>query len=827
MKYHFLIFILLSFGLTTYSQRPASSYGGGRGAASSIKGKVTGKLIDNNSKEGLGFASVALVDTVKRRTINGTITDEDGRFKLSNVPIGEYELRISFVGYESKSISVILSNKKPDVNLAEISMVANLKELDEVVIEGERELVENKIDKIVYNAERDVANAGGDASDVLRRAPLLSVDLEGNVSLRGSQNVQILVNGKPSSMFAGSPGDALRAIPADQIKSVEVITSPSAKYDGEGTAGIINIITKKSNVEGFTGNINLSAGNLSNRGVVGITAGKGRFGFNANGSAFYSVPRDGSTTFLRRDDLGTETRLLTEDGDNVSDRLGFFATAGAFYDFNAFHSISSSFRLRGFTSDRENDIVGEFSDPINMVDQNYRRVTDTENLFSGYEWSLDYTFKVPEQKGREVAISYKIDGNVQDQDFRIGQEDLVGEDPDLLRNERSLNDGNNTEITYQADYTHPVNDNFKVETGAKMILRNVTSDFRNEEFNIIDEERTDFLDYDQNVYAAYASTNIKIGKNYGLIAGARYEFTEIAGQFRDDDNNPFKNDYENILPSIIFNRKFGRTTSAKVSYSRRIQRPSLRVINPFEDRLNNRDVRAGNPALEPELTDQYEFSYNTYVKKVSINIALFYRRTTDIIESVLLVDDDGVGRTTFQNVGTANSIGTNIFTSATLFKIWTLRGGINLFTYDGTGTIDGQRVSNQALLWNGNLNSNIKLKKDWVIDMFGFYRAPRQTLQGVNPSFSIFSMGIRKQIWEKRGSIGIRIVEPFFPNKSFGSELSGDTFFQESEVLIPFRSFGINFSYKFGKLDFKQRQRRSKIRNDDVERGGSDSQGQF
>ncbi|MEM9859463.1 MAG: TonB-dependent receptor [Bacteroidota bacterium] len=816
-----------TIALYTFGQRPASSYGG-RGQASSIKGKVTGKLINGTTKESLSFASVALVDTVKRRTINGTITEEDGRFKLSNVPVGSYQLKISFVGYESKSIAVTLSNKKPDVSLEEIKMVSNLKQLDEVVIEGERELVENKIDKIVYNAERDVANAGGDASDVLRRAPLLSVDLEGNVSLRGSQNVQILVNGKPSSMFAGSPGDALRAIPADQIKSVEVITSPSAKYDGEGTAGIINIITKKSNVEGFTGNVNLSAGNLSNRGVVGITAGKGRFGFNANGSAYYSVPRDGSTSFLRRDNLGTETRLLAEEGDNISDRLGFFATAGAFYDFNAFHSVSSSFRLRGFTSDRENDILGEFSDPTNNLNQNYRRITDTENLFSGYEWSLDYTFKVPEQKGREVAISYKIDGNVQDQDFRISQNDLaISDDPALLRNERSLNDGDNTEITYQADYTHPVNENFKIESGAKMVLRNVTSDFRNEEFNIVDEERTDFLDYDQNVYAAYASTNIKIGKNYGLIAGARYEFTEIAGRFRDDDNAPFKNDYENILPSITFNRKFGRTTSAKISYSRRIQRPSLRVINPFEDRLNNRNVSAGNPALDPELTDQYEFSYNTYVKKVSINVALFYRRTTDIIESVLLVDDEGVGRTTFQNVGSANSIGTNIFTSATLFKIWTLRGGVNLFTYDGTGIIDGQRVTNQALLWNGNVNSNIKLKKDWVIDLFGFYRAPRQTLQGINPSFSIFSMGIRKQIWEKRGSIGLRIVEPFFPNKSFGSELVGDTFFQESEVLIPFRSFGINFSYKFGKLDFKQRQRRSKIRNDDVERSGGDGQGQF
>ena len=322
---NFLPLVLLLISGNLFAQRPANTY---RASAPSIKGKVTGRLIDAESNEPLAFASVAIYDPKKNKAINGTITGDDGRFKLTNIPLGSYELQISFVGYDQKTLPVQLTPKNPDLNLNTIQMSGNLQQLEEVVVQGERELIETKIDKIVYNAEQDVANDGGDASDVLRRAPLLSVDLEGNVSLRGSQNVQILVNGKPSTMFAGNPGDALRAIPADQIKSVEVITSPSAKYDGEGTAGIINIITKKSNAEGFTGNVNLSVGNLSNRAVAGITAGKGRFGLNANGSAYYRIPQVGSTRLLRRDIIDDETRLLTEDGDNESDRLGFLPRPG-------------------------------------------------------------------------------------------------------------------------------------------------------------------------------------------------------------------------------------------------------------------------------------------------------------------------------------------------------------------------------------------------------------------------------------------------------------------------------------------------------------------
>ncbi len=827
MKKLFISFLFLSFVISALGQRPGGY--GGASTGSQIKGKISGQLIDGNTNEPVAYASVVVKQGDKQ--INGTITGDDGTFKIQDLNIGKYTILISFVGYETQQVETELTLKNPDSNLGTIKLAGGFQQLDEVIVEGEKELVENKIDKIVYNAENDVSNKGGDASDVLRRAPLLNVDVEGNVSLRGSQNVQILVNGKPSSMFAGNPGDALKSIPADNIKSVEVITTPSAKYDGEGTAGIINIITKKSTPEGFAGSIDASVGNLNNRGVLNINAGRGRFGFNTSASAFYSPERKGSFDFYREDIINDQSRILKEEGPNYSDRLGFFGTASAFYDFNAFHSFSTSFRLRGFTSDRVNKVNGSFTDPVNNLNQSYLRNTENESLFSGYEWSLDYIYKFPEKKGQELSLSYKIDGNVQDQEFAITQNDNVGSDASLFQNERNINDGDNRENTIQADYVHPFGDKVKLEMGTKAILRDVTSDFKFEELNTstnnyeIDPNRTDVFDYTQNVVAGYMASTLQLGAKYGVNAGIRYEYTEIEGDFEVQDS-PFRNDYYNWLPSVTVSRKLGKMNTIKASYSQRIQRPSLRVINPYIQINGNRNQSFGNPTLDPEITDQYEVSYSTFVKAFSINASLFYRKTSEIIESFLTVDPEGLSTTTFRNIGQSESYGVNFYSSVTVLKIVTLRGGLNVYTYNGQGTVDGQRLTRDVVVWDGNLNGNIKLKRDWRIDLFGFYRAPRQTLQGTNPSFSLFTMGINKEINDKL-SLGIRLVEPFFATKNFGSELEGSNFRQVTNTDVPFRSFGINVTYKFGKLDFNQRQRRSKINNQDQNNDEGGQQQQF
>ena len=829
-----LLFTFFSCLLLISHSTLAQQWGGGgkRGPQGpSITGKVSGTLVDAETGEPVPFASVVLHNIATDKDQNGTLTEQDGSFKLSEVPNGKYQLLISFVGYDKLEQEIEVTLKSPDVSLGTLQFTPGVQALDEVVVEGEKEIIENKIDRIVYNAETDVANTGGNAADVLRRTPLLSVDLEGNVSLRGNNNVQILINGKPSTMFASNPGEALNSIPSDQIKSVEVITSPSAKYDGEGSAGIINIITKKKSIEGVTGNADLSVGTRQNNGSVGLNVSKGRFGFNLGGNSYYSWPRNGTSYLYREEDVaGGEQRIFLESGTNRGDRLGFFGNVGAFYDFNAFNSLVVNGRLRGFSSDRTASVTGSFDDPTAGINQDYLRNDSNESLFSGYELSFDFVHKFPGQKDRELITAYKVDGNIQNRDNFILQEDLEGNDPALFRDERNFNDGDNTEQTIQLDYVHPISDKVKLETGGKGVLRDVSSDYLYEFFDltagefVTDVNRTDIFKYDQDVLAGYISTTAEITDKWGLIAGVRYEYTSIAGDFNSDNNLAFSNDYDNWLPSVTLSRKLKNYQSMKLSYNKRIQRPSLFYINPYRDISNARNISFGNPDLEPEITQQTELTFTFFIKKVMLNTSVFYRHTGDIIESFLTVDDDGVSLTTYQNIGTNNSVGTNVFSSATLFKVWTLRGGFNLYTYDASGTINGVSLSRTALLFSGNINSSVKLGKDWTIDLFGFYRAPRQSLQGTNPSFSIMGMGLKKNLWEKRGYIGLRIIEPFFENKSFGSELQGTGFYQESDYTIAFRSFGINFGYRFGKLGDKSKERKSRIRNNDLK--GDDDQGQ-
>ncbi|MFT6966848.1 MAG: ferric enterobactin receptor, partial [Marivirga sp.] len=744
--------------------------------------------------------------------------------------LGTYSLEVSFVGYGTYTQVIELTPKSPDVDLSQVILATDTDQLDEVIVAGQRQTIENKIDRIVYNAEQDVANAGGDASDVLRRTPLLSVDQDGNVSLRGSQNIQILINGKPSSMFGSSPGDALKLIPADQIKSVEVITSPSAKYDGEGTAGIINIITKKQTPQGFAGNVNATVGTRINREVVGVNAGVGRFGLSVNGSSFQSWPQTAITDFFQEStDAEGNTNTLKQFGGTESYRIGYFGNASAFYDFNAFHSLSTSVRLRGFNSSNAGiNTVENYENEL--LTNTYDRFTDTESQNAGYEWSLDYVMKFAEQEGRELSASYKIDGNINDQQFLIKQdEDALANAYEVARND---NDGNNRENTIQIDYTHPMGEKFKVETGAKSILRDITSDFAYsflaEGGNTYQQQanRTDIFNYNQDVFAAYISTQTNITKKLGLIAGIRYEFTDISGDFNIDQENNFDGDsleYDNWLPSIILSQRFGKTSSVKIAYNRRISRPSLRNVNPYIQIGNVGNISFGNPSLGPEVSDNFELGYNTFAKGTSINISTFYNRTTNVIQSITQ-REGGQAVTQFDNIGTQDNIGANLFVSTTFFKIWTIRGGVNANYVMAEGLINGQLRTNDALLLSGNINSNLTLPGNITVDMFGFARPRQQTLQGFSPGFSIFGLGAKKEIWDKRGTIGISMIEPFKKRKPFVSEARNENFYQKNVFEIPFRSFGINFSYKFGKLDYKQKQRRSKINNDDQQSDGDQGQ---
>ena len=402
---------------------------------------------------------------------------------------------------------------------------------------------------------------------------MLSVDLEGNVSLRGSQNVRILINGKPSGIFANSVADALKLIPADEIKKVEVITSPSAKYDGEGSGGIINIITKRKGVEGFSGSVSTAVGTRQNNAVVSLSASRGRFGINGSASTYYSWPRSGTLSFDSEQTESGFTNILEQAGETETSRLGFNGKFGAYYDINAYNSINSNISFNGFTSTSDGETNTTNILPSINFSETYARTTQADALFSGFDWTTDYK-KTYDKKDQELVIAYQLSENTNDRNSDLDQNESFAF---AQISEENVNDGKNIEHTIQLDYTHPFSKKVKMEVGAKTVIRDIKSDFSSKNLltNEFTDNRTDVFNYDQDVIAGYLSFNAELTKKYSLTAGARYEHTTYGGNFDSGEVQEFSDDYDNFLPSIILSRKLKGFSSIKVSYNKRIQRPSL------------------------------------------------------------------------------------------------------------------------------------------------------------------------------------------------------------------------------------------------------------
>jgi len=793
----------------SYAQWPGMGGGGGK----SIKGKITGQLVDSLTNLPVSYATLVLKNHGASREKDGVLTDEDGKFKFDS-KTGEYDIYISFLGYEDKKLdSVALTLKKPDNDLGNIFMMPSNYVLDQVEVTDKRSLIENRPDKIVYNVEQDATVAGGDATDVLRKVPMLTVDLEGNVSLRGSSNVRILVNGKPSGMFANNVADALKMFPADQIKKVEVITSPSAKYDGEGSAGIINIITKRDNIEGIAGSINASVGIRQNSLFASLNGGKGRLGISSNASLFYSNPADGNTLFQRTNDDGTITSFNT--GVQTTSRLGSNASISAFYDINAYNAFNSSFTLRGFGFDVDGTGEGYFVEPLSMMVDSFTRTNKGDNYFGGFDWTFDYTRTFEDKKDQELVIATQISKGDNDQDFNVSETHELDILSFLNRdNAQVFNDGDNLETTFQIDYTQPMPKSFKLETGAKMVLRDITSDYITTN-RAADPLFTNVFNYGQDVSAGYASLSFVVAKKYSFITGVRFEHTAIDGDWENNDDTlePFENSYSNWLPNITVSRSLPNFRTLKLSYTRRIQRPTLYYINPFN---NNSDVfnrTIGNAQLEPELVDQIELGYNTSIFGATVFATAYYKITSDVIEQTLGVDN-GISINSFANVGQNNSLGLNFFTQKTVNK-FTIRGGGNVYSYDATGTVNGENLEAKDFLYSLFFGGDYAFTGTLKADYFGYFSSPQRTLQGENPSFWIYGAGFRKEF--KAWSIGMNVIDPFNANKAFNSDIDGNGFRQITEFTIPFRSIGINVRYKFGKVDFKKR--KSKVKNSDQKAG--------
>lgn len=834
-RYVFTLSFGALFGLSHgYAQVPTDSLSVQPVAADSTQPAapknpvVTGFLVDSTGGKPVEFASVALFNRSTNQLVTGTVADGKGQFTISNVSPGNYRLQISFVGYETKSIEPL--NVIQDVTLGVIKLSGDSKTLQEVTVTGQKALIEEKVDRLVYNAEKDISSKGGDASDILRKVPMLSVDLDGNVSMRGSSNIRVLINNKPSTIVASSVADALKQIPADQIATVEVITSPSAKYDAEGSGGIINIITKKNNLQGF--NLNLDTG-VGNRGAnLGLNGNyrQGKMGFTLGGfgRAEYNVKT--LSTLDQTSQVGGNTLLSRQTGEGMSRGLMGRYNLGWDYDISKNQSITAGIRYGLRNRNVDQDYLTELFTNGAMTGTQNRNVT-TKNNSGTIDANIDYLHIFKPQQEWSVSALYSRNDMVNNFDADL----LSGES--LTGRQRNLNDNVNQEFTLQTDYQTPIQKNQMLEFGLKGIMRKVNSNYEyllaGPTGNYFPQENNPegFLDYNQNIAAGYASYTYTTKNKYTFKVGTRYEYTAIDARSNTDASIAIPN-YSNFVPSVNISKAL-KTGMVKLAYNRRIQRPGIQQLNPNFNAANPQNVTMGNPLLRPELTDNVELGYSNTFNKAFFNAAVFGRFTNNSITQVRTPLDTLAGAilTTFENIGSEHALGVNLFFKYDLSSKFSLDFFTNSYytKLQGTTTgLDGLSINIENSGFNVDFGSRLQatLGKGWGIQGFGMMRGPQVQLQGRMAGFGFYNLGIRKDFANKKGSIGIAAENFLASNIRMKTELTSPQFTQVNNMYMYNRGVRLTFSYKIGKMSMQAPRRRTKsIQNDDVKDGGGTDTG--
>lgn len=782
-------------------------------------GKISGTLVDSVSSQPVEFAAISLIDIKSNKPVDGTTTDDKGKFVINKIAVGDYKLLISFIGYKGREVKNITIDRRTDIELGNVVLTPDVVQLNQVEVVGMAAMIEEKVDRLVYNAEKDLTSKGGDAADVMRKVPMLSVDLDGNVSLRGSSNVRVLINNKPSTIIASSVGDALKQIPADMIKSVEVITSPSARYDAEGTAGIINIITKKNTLQGATLDINGGAGNRG--AMLGLRGSyrAGKMGFNLSGFGRSNYNVRGYSETLQQS-RGATTPFSTQQFTD-SRNGGMFGSyqLGWDYDISKSSFLTASIRYGTRNQLSTQNITTLKTLGINPVTTSYRDV-DVKDLSGTVDANIDYTktLKKPQQ---EISVLTQFSRNNRTNDFDA---DLFSDNntlKEIIGQEGNRNSSYNQESTVQLDYQTPIKTNQMFEIGGKAIMRQVLSDFTY--YSTLNVPRpANELNYDQNVAATYFSYTYTTKNKYSLKVGSRYEYTTIDAN--QGDARLSIPSYGNIVPSVNLSKTLKGGKTIKLAYNRRLQRPGIQFLNPNINAANPQNITVGNPNLSPELTDQLEAGTSWFKKSLFINLSVYARNTNNSIENIRTTDERGIITTTYGNIGQKQTYGANLFGNMTLFSKWQLGGGLDAYYVFLTNNSPVQELfaSNEGLVLTGRFHSNVTLPKGWGIQGFGFIRGRDVQLQGSQTGFAFYNLGFKKDFTNKKGSLGLAFENFLADAFKTKTELATPTFTQYNTNLMYNRGVRVTFQYKLGKMSFDAPTRRNhkSVNNDDVKGGG-------
>lgn len=799
------------------------------GVENSGKGKITGTVVDSVSAQPIEYASIGLLPNDGTKEINGTTTDDKGNFTISNIPDGKYKIVVYFIGYKNGELANLqISKKNRSIHVGNIKLITTQTTLNEVTVTAKSELVEFKIDKIVYNAENDVTSQNGAAIDILKKVPQITVDIDGNVELQGNTNIRFLINGKPSSIFGNSLVDALASIPASQIKNIEVITSPGSKYDAQGTGGIINIVLKENKVKGINGNINLNAGTRFENGSANINYKNNNFGLNAffGGNAQLSSHTPNSQDRISNDAASQTTTHLTQDGYTDFQRHGYNTGLGFDWSINKQNNLMGSVTYNNFGNQsvsflNQEQITQDYSSTVLQDVKGYRNSTNQSSIGS-IDCNLSYLRKL-KKEGQELSFVVVTSNGTPNSNYIQTQSYAGATTP--YTGMSSNNPGTDNNLNISLDYTHPISEKFEIETGLKHVEQNINSatnvSFLDQVSDVYQNSATQSynIKYNMKIYAGYLSSNFKLFNWLDVKAGFRSEYTNINIDFP----NTSVPSYNIIVPSIIVSHKFKNDQQFKIGYTRRIERPDYTELNPFLNFSDPHNLSTGNPKLRPEISDNVEMAYSkSFSNGGNIYIAVNERINTQDLKSITTfypayqIRDSiytNVSVQTRQNIGAEYNSGGNLSVSYPIterFKVRVNFGATHRYIVGNQyiGTV------NMGFRYRANLNLSYQLPKNLIIEAFGNYNSAAKNVQGLNPQSITYTFALRKQFLNKKASFGLTATNPFNQYIKQVTTITTSDYTSTATRYLPYRSFGVSFTYKFGKLEFKKSKDREENKND-------------
>ena len=822
------LFIFL-FSSLLFSQQPSNS---NFQRNASMNFKVFGIVSDSETGEPLEYATISIKSKNNPEKIFGGLTDENGKFSVDVNP-GLYELKIDYISFISYSNEDLIIRGNTDIG--NIPLVLDVSMLDEVEVRAERTQVEIRLDRKIYNVGQDITVKGGNVSDVLANIPSIDVDFDGNISLRGNNNVRILINGKPSGLVGLSGPQGLRSLPSESIEKVEVVTSPSARYSAEGTAGILNIILKKQSLLGFNGNFNLNLGIPRNEGLNGTLNVR-----NEKVNLFSTVNlsnSENSGSYFSETNYSRQDLTIDEANDWDYNNKNIFFNLGSEYYFDDKTSLTlSGFYKKGDDSSYATNIVNDISE--GSISSTNKRLRDETEMDESFEYALDF-YKDYDRDGQTLSarISYEEseDDELEDIEdfasFPLISESIFEKVSNIDFQKRLLG---------QVDFIYPIDKETEFEFGYRgsFLERETDYDvsFLTGNSFISDSGLSNIFNYKESVNSLYTQFGKKFDKLSALF-GLRYENSKQ--EINQKTTNQFEiKKYSDLFPTLNLAYEFSSQESLTFGYSKRIRRPRGWDINPFPRRNSVTSFRRGNPFLNPTFTTALEVDYLKRFKKFTLNTSIFYRQSDGNIERIteetgeivdLIVDSDSnspilqvpVLDSYPINLSNNKRIGSELSLTYTPSRSVRLNASFTINSSSIRGQYEDQNFDSDNTNWSSRFNGFIRLPKDFSIQFFGFVRGPSENAFSKRKAFGFVTGAIQKSLLNKKGTLSLKFSDLFNTSKS-KSETFRDTFYRKSEGRWRMPTYVLTFSYRFNDNKYKQRKKNIRRNQGDFDQGGGE-----